>query len=79
MKHVKKSVLLAYSAAEMYALVTDVPSYPQFLPWCEKAEVVERRDDGVTARLHLRYSGLRHAFTTLGSVRPSVYRQGGGK
>ncbi len=64
MKHVKKSILLPYSSHEMYALVTDVAAYPQFLPWCERAEVIDSRDDGVTARLHLRYSGLRHAFTT---------------
>ena len=37
MKHVKKSVLLWYSAQEMYDLVTDVPHYPKFLPWCERA------------------------------------------
>ncbi|HET7794757.1 MAG TPA: type II toxin-antitoxin system RatA family toxin [Rhizobacter sp.] len=64
MKHVKKSVLLSYSAAEMYALVTAVPDYPKFLPWCEKAEVVAQDDLGMTARLHLAYGGLRHAFTT---------------
>lgn len=64
MKHVKKSVLLSYSAAEMYALVTAVPDYPRFLPWCEKAEVLTDDDSGMTARLHLAYSGLRHAFTT---------------
>lgn len=64
MKHVKKSVLLSYSAAEMYALVTAVPDYPRFLPWCEKAEVLSVDESGVTARLHLTYGGLRHAFTT---------------
>ena len=48
----------------MYALVTDVPSYPVFLPWCEKAEVLTQASPGMTARLHLRYAGLRHAFTT---------------
>jgi ribosome-associated toxin RatA of RatAB toxin-antitoxin module len=64
MKHVKKSVLLSYSAAEMYALVTAVPDYPKFLPWCEKAEVLTQDDSGMTARLHLAYGGLRHAFTT---------------
>jgi ribosome-associated toxin RatA of RatAB toxin-antitoxin module len=64
MKHVKKSVLLSYSAAEMYALVTAVPDYPRFLPWCEKAELVTQDESGMTARLHLAYSGLRHAFTT---------------
>ena len=64
MKHVKKSVLLWYSPQEMYALVTAVEDYPQFLPWCERAEVLEHRTDGLTARLHLAYRGLRHAFTT---------------
>ena len=64
MKHVKKSVLLWYSAREMYALVTAVELYPSFLPWCERADVVEPHADGVTARLHLHYAGLRHAFTT---------------
>lgn len=64
MKHVKKSVLLWYSAREMYALVTAVEQYPGFLPWCERADVVEHHADGMTARLHLHYAGLRHAFTT---------------
>ena len=64
MKHVKKSVLLWYSAHEIYELVVDVESYPKFLPWCERAEILERNAGGPTARLHLAYSGLRHAFTT---------------
>jgi ribosome-associated toxin RatA of RatAB toxin-antitoxin module len=64
MKHVRRSVLLWYSPREMYVLVTDVEQYPRFLPWCATAEVLERRDDGVTARLGLAYHGVRHAFTT---------------
>ena len=67
MKHVKKSVLLWYSAREMYALVTAVEQYPRFLPWCERADVVEQHANGVTARLQLHYAGLRHAFTTRNS------------
>ncbi len=64
MKHVRKSVLLWYSPAEMYELVTDVGRYPEFLPWCDRAEVLETHEDGVTARLGLHYMGVRHAFTT---------------
>ncbi|MDP4300225.1 type II toxin-antitoxin system RatA family toxin [Leptothrix discophora] len=64
MKHVKKSVLLWYSPREMYDLVVDVPAYPQFLPWCQKAEVLAQSDHEVTARLHLSFGGVRHAFTT---------------
>jgi ribosome-associated toxin RatA of RatAB toxin-antitoxin module len=64
MKHVKRSVLLWYSPREMYELVTAVEDYPTFLPWCAEAEVVARHNDGMTARLTLAKSGLRHAFTT---------------
>ena len=64
MKHVKKSVLLWYSAHEMYELVTAVPDYPKFLPWCERAEVLQASPGEVTARLHMAFHGVRHAFTT---------------
>ena len=64
MKHVKKSVLLWYSPHEMYKLVTAVAEYPQFLPWCNNAEVLTEHGDGITARLGLAYMGVRHAFTT---------------
>lgn len=64
MKQVRKSVLLWYSPQEMYELVTGVEAYPQFLPWCDSARIVERHEDGVTARLGLHYMGVRQAFTT---------------
>ncbi|MFG6429525.1 type II toxin-antitoxin system RatA family toxin [Roseateles sp. LYH14W] len=64
MKQVKKSVLLWYTPREMYELVTAVERYPEFLPWCNKVDVLAREGDAVTARLHLAYAGVRHAFTT---------------
>ena len=64
MKQVRKSVLLWYSPNEIYRLVTDIERYPEFLPWCERVEILARDAQAVTARLHLAYSGLRHAFTT---------------
>jgi ribosome-associated toxin RatA of RatAB toxin-antitoxin module len=72
MKHVKKSVLLWYSAREIYDLVVDVEAYPKFLPWCDSATVLERHDpspdgparEGMTARLGLNFAGVRQSFTT---------------
>lgn len=64
MKQVKKSVLLWYSPGEMYRLVTDIPSYPAFLPWCDRGEILAQDEAGMTARVHLAYAGLHHAFTT---------------
>jgi len=64
MKTVNKSVLIWYSPEEMYALVTDVPSYPQFLPWCDRAAVVLQDADGMTAEIGIAFGGVRQTFTT---------------
>jgi ribosome-associated toxin RatA of RatAB toxin-antitoxin module len=64
MKTVTKSVLIWYSAAEMYLLVTDVDRYPQFLPWCDRARVVNSEADGMTAEIGISFSGIRQTFTT---------------
>jgi ribosome-associated toxin RatA of RatAB toxin-antitoxin module len=72
MKQVKRSVLLWYSAPEMYALVTGVEQYPLFLPWCNSAQVLERSEHGVTARLGLAYAGVRQSFTTRNEHTPDA-------
>jgi ribosome-associated toxin RatA of RatAB toxin-antitoxin module len=64
MKQVKKSVLLGYAPRQMYDLVIGVERYPEFLPWCESARVVETHETGIVARLGLAYMGIRHTFTT---------------
>ena len=53
MKHVRKSVLLWYSPREMYDLVTGIARYPEFLPWCDRADLLQTHEDGVTAKLGL--------------------------
>jgi ribosome-associated toxin RatA of RatAB toxin-antitoxin module len=72
MKRVNKSVLLWYSPSEMYQLVTSIEDYPRFLPWCDRAEVIERHDGGVTARIGLAYAGVKHAFTTRNEHMPGA-------
>ena len=64
MKTVTKSVLIWYSPQEMYALVTDVNRYAEFLPWCDKARVVESDESGMLAEIGICFSGIRQTFTT---------------
>lgn len=64
MKHVHKSVLIWYSAEEMFSLVTDVPKYPEFLPWCDHGLVVAQDDAGMTAEVGIAIGGVRQVFTT---------------
>lgn len=39
---------LPYSAQQMYDLVADVASYPEFLPWCSAARIRSRTPDGAS-------------------------------
>jgi ribosome-associated toxin RatA of RatAB toxin-antitoxin module len=64
MKTVTKSVLIWYSPQEMYALVTDVDRYSQFLPWCDRARVVSSDEFGMLAEIGISFSGIRQTFTT---------------
>jgi len=61
---INKSALVRYSAAEMYALVNDIESYPQFLPWCRSARLLSREPDEVHATLELARGGVQKSFTT---------------
>ena len=64
MAKVKKTVLINHSASRMYALVDDVKSYPQFLPWCGGVDLIQQDEATTVARLHIAYHGLHQNFTT---------------
>lgn len=69
MKEIRRSAIVEHSAAQMYALVDDIASYPQFLPWCNHVEIDEgrgRKRATLTAALH----GVRQSFTTENENRP---------
>jgi ribosome-associated toxin RatA of RatAB toxin-antitoxin module len=64
MAKVVKTVLVPYSAAEMFELVDRVEEYPKFLPWCGSTEL-HRRDETVTeATLEISYLHVKQKFTT---------------
>jgi ribosome-associated toxin RatA of RatAB toxin-antitoxin module len=61
---VEKSVLVEYSASQMYRLVEDIERYPEFLPWCGGARVLKREDSLVHAEIDIDFRGIRQHFTT---------------
>ncbi|MGZ3181505.1 MAG: type II toxin-antitoxin system RatA family toxin [Telluria sp.] len=61
---VHKSVLLGYSAEQMFDLVATVEDYPKFLPWCGGVKVVERTAEKLVACLAIHFKGLNQSFTT---------------
>jgi len=43
MREVKHSALVAQPPSRLFALINDIESYPQFLPWCTRAKVPRRK------------------------------------
>lgn len=61
---VEKSVLVPHSAEQMFVLVDSVEEYPQFLPWCGGAKVVELDGATVHATILIDYHHIKQSFTT---------------
>jgi ribosome-associated toxin RatA of RatAB toxin-antitoxin module len=61
---VEKSMLVAYSAERMHALVADVQRYPEFLPWCGGAEVEGGAEGVIRAAVLIDYHGIKQSFKT---------------
>jgi ribosome-associated toxin RatA of RatAB toxin-antitoxin module len=65
---IERSALVAHSALDMYKLVADVPSYPEFLSWCAATLVHEQTDDFQKASLTVTVAGITQQFTTLNTL-----------
>ncbi len=57
-------MLLPYSVEDMFDLIEQAEAYPQFLPWCTAATILERSDDWVAARIEFSYLKVRFGFQT---------------
>ncbi|MCG6870865.1 MAG: type II toxin-antitoxin system RatA family toxin [Gammaproteobacteria bacterium] len=63
MPSVHRSAWVAYPAREMFALVADIPAYPEFLPWCAGGRV-QAAGDALEACVDIRYGSVNKSFTT---------------
>jgi coenzyme Q-binding protein COQ10 len=63
-----------YPATLMYAVVSDVEKYPEFLPWVVALRVLSRRDDGLTAEMAVGYGGLRERYISDVTLDPAQNR-----
>ena len=64
MHSVERTVLLPYSAAQMFDLVADVEKYPQFMPWCGGASVADNDANGMLASITISLAGIKQTFST---------------
>ena len=68
-----------HTAAQMYALVADVETYPEFLPMCQKLKVLKRDTDEqgdprLIAQMEVGFKAIRESFTSMVVLREAARR-----
>ncbi|AXL61983.1 ubiquinone-binding protein [Klebsiella pneumoniae] len=64
MPQISRTALVPFSAEQMYQLVNDVKSYPDFLPGCTGSRVLELGPTQMTAAVDVSKAGISKTFTT---------------
>lgn len=70
MPGIERSVLLAHRVGDVYALVNRIEDYPEFLPGCNRAEILSRTESEVVARLEVTMRGLKETLVTRNRLTP---------
>jgi ribosome-associated toxin RatA of RatAB toxin-antitoxin module len=70
MQELKRSALIAQSQARLFALISDIERYPEFVPGCTFARIEARFPQEVVATLAVRRGALRAEFTTRNYLEP---------
>jgi ribosome-associated toxin RatA of RatAB toxin-antitoxin module len=66
---ISKQAHVAYSAKQMFALVNDIDSYPEFLPWCTDTNILESKGDSLIASVSISLGKIKQSFTTENKMR----------
>jgi ribosome-associated toxin RatA of RatAB toxin-antitoxin module len=64
MREIRRSALVPVPAQRMFALINDIERYPEFVPGCQAASVLERGEGMQRARLTVGSGALRTSFVT---------------
>lgn len=70
MRQIRRSALVAASPERMFELINDVERYPEFVPGCAAAQVLERGPDSLRARLTVGSGLMRTSFVTRNRLSP---------
>ena len=64
--------LSPYTPEQLYQLVADIERYPEFLPWCRAARILEKHKDYFLGELVIAFKGLSEKYTSKVSLHPPV-------
>lgn len=64
MPTVNRSAMVRHTPKDMFDLVNDFERYPEFLPGCRRARLLERDDSHLIGEMTLGRAGIEQSFTT---------------
>ena len=64
MTRISKKASVKYSANQMYMLVNDIESYPNFLPWCTNSIVTNYGYNELVASVSISIGKIKKIFVT---------------
>lgn len=64
MPQIERSSLVPYSCKQMFDLVNDIESYPEFVPGCTGSRILEQTDTTLAAELEISKAGIHQRFAT---------------
>ncbi len=64
MTHLSHSVESPYSPKQLYMLVDDVQSYPQFVPWCHRIQVLWQQGNQRIVNMAIKKGPVCRSFAT---------------
>jgi ribosome-associated toxin RatA of RatAB toxin-antitoxin module len=70
MREVKRSALVGKPPNVLFALINDIETYPQFLPWCTHSKVQSRSEREIIATIGVKRGPLQGEFTTRNELEP---------
>lgn len=69
---------LPYTTQQLFDLVADIERYPDFLPWCRAARVLERGDNEFLGELVISFHHMTERYTSRVALqRPASASEGG--
>lgn len=72
MPYIKKTLLVPFSAQQMYTLINDIEAYPDYLPWCKTATIHTRAETQLEATLCIGKGLVKQTISTINTMIPNT-------
>ncbi len=62
--------LSQYDIKKIYALITNIEAYPDFLPWCSEAKIINKSKNTIIADLSITFKYLTEKYRSEVKLKP---------